>query len=422
MRSGGDGRAARVRPHRPRSGRLATNIVHFARTLRAAGLRVGPGQVLRAIEAVEAAGLRKRDDFYWTLHSVFVNRRDQREIFDQAFHVYWRNPRLLEKMMEMLLPQVGVPADPEQQQGAQPPPAGGACSRGRARRPGRRTSRPRSRSRRPSPSPTARCCSTATSSRCRRPRSTRRCARSPGCACRCRSGAPAAISPSRRGARIDFRASLRRALRPEGLIDLRRREPRRRPPPLVILCDISGSMARYSRMFLHFMHAITNDRDRVYCFTFGTRLSNVSRALRNRDVDIALQKASAQVEDWSGGTRIGQTLHEFNNKWSRRVLGQGAVVLLITDGLDREGAAGLAEEMERLHKSCSPPDLAQPALAVRRLRAQIPGQQGDAAPCRRVPAGAQSRKPGRADRRPGQPRPAAADRRLVGWQTELRKE
>ena len=94
-----------------RSGMLANNIVHFARTLRTAGLRVGPGQVLRAIEAVEAAGLRKRDDFYWTLHSVFVNRRDQREIFDQAFHVYWRNPRLLEKMMEMLLPQVDVPAE-----------------------------------------------------------------------------------------------------------------------------------------------------------------------------------------------------------------------------------------------------------------------------------------------------------------------
>src|SRR5216110_1849876 len=97
----------------PPPGRLASNIVHFARTLRTAGLRVGPGQVLRAIEAVEAAGLRKRDDFYWTLHSVFVNRRDQREIFDQAFHVYWRNPRLLEKMMEMLLPQIDVPTEPD---------------------------------------------------------------------------------------------------------------------------------------------------------------------------------------------------------------------------------------------------------------------------------------------------------------------
>jgi uncharacterized protein with von Willebrand factor type A (vWA) domain len=105
-------------------------------------------------------------------------------------------------------------------------------------------------------------------------------------------------------------------------------------------------------MFLHFMHAITNDRDRVHCFTFGTRLTNISRALRNKDVDVALAKASAQVEDWSGGTRIGTTLEEFNRLWSRRVLGQGAVVLLITDGLDRDAALGLEDQMERLHKSC----------------------------------------------------------------------
>jgi uncharacterized protein with von Willebrand factor type A (vWA) domain len=105
-------------------------------------------------------------------------------------------------------------------------------------------------------------------------------------------------------------------------------------------------------MMLHFMHAITNDRDRVHCFLFGTRLSNITRALRQRDVDLALAKVAAKVEDWSGGTRIGGCIAEFNAVWSRRVLGQGAVVLLITDGLDREGAQGLAEEMERLHKSC----------------------------------------------------------------------
>ena len=148
----------------PRGGKLATNIVHFARTLRTAGLRVGPGQVLKAIEAVEAAGLTKRDDFYWTLHSVFVNRRDQREIFDQAFHVYWRNPRLLEKMMEMLLPQVGVPADPDRASSSAAA-CRTPCSPGRAKRPRARTSRPKSRSRRPSPCPTARSCSIATSSR-----------------------------------------------------------------------------------------------------------------------------------------------------------------------------------------------------------------------------------------------------------------
>jgi hypothetical protein len=205
------------------------------------------------------------------------------------------------------------------------------------------------------------------------------------------------------------------------LTELRRREPRRRPPPLVILCDISGSMARYTRMFLHFMHAITNDRDRVYCFTFGTRLSNVTRALRYRDVDIALAKASAQVEDWSGGTRIGQALHEFNNKWSRRVLGQGAVVLLITDGLDREGASGLTEEMERLHKSCSRLIWLNPLL---RYGAYEPKSQGNKA---MLPHVDEFRPVHNLESLAGLISALGAhivgsDKRLAGWQTELRKE
>jgi uncharacterized protein len=119
-----------------------------------------------------------------------------------------------------------------------------------------------------------------------------------------------------------------------------------------VLCDISGSMSRYSRTFLHFMHAVTNDRDRVYTFLFGTRLTNITRFLRYRDVDVALDKVAGAVEDWSGGTRIGQCLADFNRDWSRRVLGQGAVVLLITDGLDRDAGAGIGREMDRLHKSC----------------------------------------------------------------------
>jgi uncharacterized protein with von Willebrand factor type A (vWA) domain len=205
------------------------------------------------------------------------------------------------------------------------------------------------------------------------------------------------------------------------LIELRRREPRRRPPPLVILCDISGSMARYTRMFLHFMHAITNDRDRVFCFTFGTRLSNVTRALRNRDIDIALQKASTQVEDWSGGTRIGQALHEFNNRWSRRVLGQGAVVLLITDGLDREGAAGLAEEMERLHKSCARLIWLNPLL---RYGGYEPKSQGNKAI---LPHVDEFRPVHNLESLGGliaalDLKTHATDKRLTNWQMELRKE
>jgi uncharacterized protein with von Willebrand factor type A (vWA) domain len=403
----------------PRGGKLATNIVHFARTLRTAGLRVGPGQVLKAIEAVEAAGLTKRDDFYWTLHSVFVNRRDQREIFDQAFHVYWRNPRLLEKMMEMLLPQVGVPAEPEQKQISRRlqdalSPGKGEAPKGEEEPPeveveatftvsDREVLQHRDFEQMTQAEIDE---ALRAISRLRLPVPERRTRR---------------YQPARRGTRVDFRASLRRALRPEGLVELRKREQRRRPPPLVILCDISGSMARYTRMFLHFMHAITNDRDRVFCFTFGTRLSNVTRALRYRDVDIALAKASSQVEDWSGGTRIGQALHEFNNKWSRRVLGQGAVVLLITDGLDREGAAGLAEEMERLHKSCSRLIWLNPLL---RDGAYEPKSQGNKA---MLPHVDEFRPVHNLESLAGliaalDSRPHGADRRLANWQTELRKE
>ena len=161
------------------------------------------------------------------------------------------------------------------------------------------------------------------------------------------------FAPDSRGPRIDTRATLRSALRSGAdVIPLKRSARRRRPPPLVALCDVSGSMSRYSRMLLHFLHAVTNDRDRVFTFVFGTRLTNVTRHLRHRDVDAALEKVAGNVEDWSGGTRIGHCVKAFNVRWSRRVLGQGALVLLISDGLDRDSGEGLETEIERLHKSC----------------------------------------------------------------------
>ena len=155
------------------------------------------------------------------------------------------------------------------------------------------------------------------------------------------------------GTRIDMRATLRASLRSgTDLIALERRSQTHRHPPLVVLCDISGSMSRYSRMFLHFLHAITNDRDRVSVFVFGTRLTNITRQLRHRDVDVAMAKVADAIKDWSGGTRIGVCLREFNWRWARRVLGQNACVLLVSDGLDREAGEGLSEEMDRLAKSC----------------------------------------------------------------------
>ena len=160
------------------------------------------------------------------------------------------------------------------------------------------------------------------------------------------------FSPQASGARIDPRRSFRRSMRGAGaIIDLTFRAPIIKRPPVVALCDISGSMAEYTRLFLHFLHALGESR-RVTTFLFGTRLTNVTRSLRARDPDEALALCAGQVPDWSGGTRIGVSLHRFNRDWSRRVLGQGAIVLLFTDGLEREDVGALPPEMERLHKSC----------------------------------------------------------------------
>jgi len=331
-------------------GLLLANLMHFARTLRAAGLPVGPGKVIDAVQAVQAVGITDRRDFYWTLHAVFVNRPDQRLIFDQAFHVFWRNPDLLKKMMALVLPEMRVPG--EEDRGAEM-----ARRLAEALHPNRGE---------PAAEPEeveTEIDAVMTFSDREQLRSMDfdkmsldELARAKAAIARLRlpvQDVPTRrFAPDRHGARADLRATLRAALRSGGLIELKRKSPRRRPPPLVVLCDISGSMSRYSRIFLHFMHTVTNDRDRVYTFVFGTRLTNITRYLRHRDVDLALERVGEAVSDWSGGTRIGLSIAEFNRLWSRRLLGQGAIVILITDGLDRDAGAGLAREMDRLHRSC----------------------------------------------------------------------
>lgn len=341
----------RARPQADTGGRLVANIMHFARTLRAAGLPIGPGQVLEAIRAVQAVGIVDRRDFYWTLHAVLINRPDQRELFDQAFHVFWRNPHMLERMLALVLPSSNVPLQADHK----------TLSR---RLSDMLYAGSQADSNRPKATPQLELDASFTWSQEERLQAKDFEAMSAEEMVLAKAAVGAMHLPWRRvptrrfrphahGARIDMRASLRAALRAgKGAIPLVRRRRREREPPLVIICDISGSMSRYSRMLLHFAHTVSNDRRRVYTFVFGTRLTNVTRLLQEKDVDVSLDKVSHAVHDWSGGTRIGRCLHEFNHDWSRRVLAQGAIVLLITDGLDRDAGSGLSQEMERLHKSC----------------------------------------------------------------------
>jgi uncharacterized protein with von Willebrand factor type A (vWA) domain len=160
------------------------------------------------------------------------------------------------------------------------------------------------------------------------------------------------LAAARRGSRLDIARTMRRAMRTGGVpYVLATKGPRRRARPLVLLCDISGSMASYTRVLLYFLHTVRREVGKVEVFLFGTRLSRVTRQLRVRDVDQALAEVGRRVFDWSGGTRIGASLHTFNTQWSRRVLGRGAIVCIISDGWDRGDGDLLGAEMERLQRT-----------------------------------------------------------------------
>ena len=331
------------------AGHLASNIMHFGRVLREAGLPVGPGAVLDALDAALSGSLASRDDFYWTLHSVFVKRREHKELFDQAFHVFWKKPKMLEQLMQLMFHQIARTASE------------------RAKQAGFKRLAEAMFDQQPMNSPSAKkdeleidASFTASPDEVLRAKdfeqmSVAEQAQAKQAIAKLRRHRPEIVTrrfqPSVHGQSIDLRRTLKGSLRAGGhFIDLARRERRKREPPLVVLCDISGSCSNYSRMFLHFLHALTNDRDRVQVFLFGTRLTNVTRELKRRDVDEAMAKVSNAVKDWSGGTRIGQTLRDFNFHWGRRVLTQGAHVLLMTDGLERDDTALLAAEMQRLRR------------------------------------------------------------------------
>lgn len=342
----------------PEQPRLAQNILHFARALRRAGLPVGPGRVVDAVRAVEAAGFTDRMDFYWTLHACFVSRPEQRVVFAQVFRLYWRDPRYLEHMMSMMLPAIRGVQEEKLAQSAERRAAQALLGDQMPELPATEQEEEATK---------IEVDASFTISREERLKtldfeqmSVEEIAEAKRMLARLelpvkplptRRGKPAA-----QGRRLDWRRTMRGAMRQGGEIRaLAHLQPREKWPNLVVLCDISGSMSQYSRMVLHFLHAVANRRGagwaKVHAFTFGTRLTNITRHLATRDVDAALRAAGAEAQDWEGGTRIGKCLHAFNRDWSRRVMGQGAMVLLITDGLDRDDAVLLERELQRLHLS-----------------------------------------------------------------------
>jgi uncharacterized protein len=331
---------------------LAANVLHFARLLRRAGLPVGPAETIAAQQALTQIDLGSKTQARTALRTAMVHRHEHQEVFDQAFVLFWRDPTAARQAAAMAL------LDAQKEKRKERPSAG-------SRRVAEAMAPPR-----PPPTPEDRPVQDAVLTVSDQERLQRMDFEAMSAAeidqakreIR-RLTLPLDLRRTRRkrsdplGPITDLRRTIRASLRHGGeILTIARNRRQTRPPPLVVLCDISGSMARYAQILLHFLHAVTNDRDRVHGFLFGTRLTNVTRQLRHRDAEVAFQMVAHIVPDWSGGTRIGEALAAFNQDWARRVLGQGAVVLLITDGLDRprdpEGMQGLAENMDRLHRSC----------------------------------------------------------------------
>jgi len=335
----------------PGAGTLALNVVHFARLLRRAGVPVGPAEAIAAEQALAAVDIGDKVQARTALAAAMIHRHEHREVFDHAFALFWRDPTAQTSAAIAALMEAG-----KEKRAEKAPPAARRVAEAMA--PARQ---PREQPREPPPQVDAvltvsererlqqmdfEAMSAAEIENAKQeirrlvlPLDMRRTRRH---------------RPNAAGPRIDLRRTLRDSLRQGGeVLTLARTSAITRPPPLVVLCDISGSMARYAQILMHFLHAVTNDRDRVSVFLFGTRLSNITRQLRHRDAEVAFQMVAHVVPDWSGGTRIGEALEQFNRTWARRVLGQGAMVLLISDGLDRDGAKGLAENMDRLHRSCT---------------------------------------------------------------------
>ena len=326
---------------------LARNVTHFVRLLRDAGFGLSPAHAIDALEALRHVDVGQRAEVRAALAALVLSGPDQRPLFDAAFDLFWRDPDWEGKLRAMLLPRVDA--------GAPPPKRSNRLADALAAR------QPAS-SRPPQPMREERFTAPLTFSEQERLASrdfetlsaeewralqhlvrTRR--------------THLALQRTRRlraascGTHADLRASARLAVRQHGeWLRWKYRQRTERKPPVVLLLDISGSMSQYSRAVLYFCHALMQSRERMHVFLFGTRLTNVTRALRERDPDEAVTLITGQVRDWAGGTRIGAALATFNRQWARRTLAGRATVLFVSDGIDLEQIDVLAQEMARLRR------------------------------------------------------------------------
>jgi len=352
---------------RVHSKRVAGNLLQFGRRLRSAGMPIGPGQILGMIDAFDAIDLARRDDVYSAAKATLVTRPEQIPLFNAEFARFWRDlvhqeAPLFSESIGGEDETVGLPDAPKRRDQGQQGSAGQGSESQRTTLAIEGTDAATDIGETEDYEVPAEDVLIFSASEALRKKDfsqfsdeeiaeARRMIDSMDW--RLGTRKTRRMQRALHGSTIDHRATLRGALRQGGMpIELRWRKRKERMRPLVLICDISGSMDRYSRLLLRFVHALEHGLDSVEVFVFGTRLTRITRELRRRDVDGAIQDVVASVEDWSGGTRIGEAIRNFNFLWSRRVLRSGATVVIISDGWDRGDPWLLGTEMGRLQRSC----------------------------------------------------------------------
>lgn len=329
----------------PAPGNLLRNCVLFGRMLRALGVEIRPTQMVDLVDSLNHIDIGRRADFKHSARAILIGRQEHLALFDQAFDLFWQARAdgtladidlgsLLQKRQQKAELQVisERPSSSDDEGDAEEPEPQidkiltySDQEILRAKDFGELDEDELASVQRMMQAMNWKL----------EPRRTRRMIRQP------------------KGSWLDLRRTMRQNLRHGGeLLHLARKDRKRKRRPVVVICDISGSMERYSRVLLQFIYVVTSRLDRVESFVFSTRLTRITRQLRTRHIDQALTEAAAQITDWAGGTRIGESLKSFNYQWGRRVLNQGAVVLIISDGWDRGDVTLLGREMDRLHRSC----------------------------------------------------------------------
>jgi len=330
--------------------KLDKNIVFFARLLRASGILIGSDSILEAIESIKLVDIKNKKSFFYALQTCFIKRPEDMKIFAQAFSLFWQNPRFRDRMRDLLLPQTRIQNPEEEKEEL-------------AKRIQDTLSTPEKPKERVVEEETLLIDTSGTASDTKlfNEKDFEMMSKEE-IHIASQSIKELLIKipkrPFRRseksylGLEVSARESLRRAKRNFGSVIpklVRKKEVSR---PVVVLLDISGSMENYSRMMIHFVHNLMQKHKKVHAFLFGTKLTNISFQMKNKDIDVALKEVSKATNDWAGGTRIRDSIFTFNKNWVRRVSSSNSIIFLITDGLDRDHSTDLFNQMERLQKSC----------------------------------------------------------------------